>query len=360
MNPGIEVESNQAGRGAPKRPAAIAIDHISKHYSNRALLGVLSGRDRSPDALHDVSFEVAEGEIVGLLGPNGAGKTTLLKIISGMLYPSSGTVLVEGRKVTDSMSGVHRRIGVVTSDERSFYWRLTGRQNLHFFAALYRLSAKQAHEQVESLLELLHLSDAGDRRFDTYSSGMKQRLAIARGLLNDPKIVLYDEPTRAVDPATARDIRQWIKNSNRRSQATCHLIATNQLGEAEQLCDRLVILNRGQIIASGSIPEIRSRYQEAAVHHVTCRGIGSWERLAPPVHTGALDFKLESLGPPLKLRLDAVTGSDALSWLFRRILEAGGAVESCRSEELPLDEVFCSLVFDRTAEDAAAGQEVAR
>jgi ABC-2 type transport system ATP-binding protein len=352
MGQGIAVQSNGNGRSLRPGSAAISLDRISKHYSNRKLLGMLSGRDSNPDVLHEVSFEVGEGEIVGLLGPNGAGKTTLIKIISGMLYPSSGTVRVAGQRVSESMSAVRRRIGVVTSDERSFYWRLTGRQNLDFFATLYGLSRKQAHARVEDLLELMHLSDAGDRRFDTYSSGMKQRLAIARGLLNDPKIVLYDEPTRAVDPSTARDIRQWIKNSKQRSEATCHLIATNQLAEAEQLCDRLVILNRGQIIASGSIPEIRSRFQEAAVHHVTCRGIESWERLAPPPNTGVLDFKLESLGPPLQIRLDAVTGSDAISWLFRRILDAGGAIESCRSEELSLDEVFCSLVLNPTQDVA--------
>src|SRR5262249_52116131 len=126
--------------------AAIAIDRISKHYSRQSFLGLLSGRERSPDALHDVSFEVLDGEIVGLLGPNGAGKTTLLKIISGMLFPSSGTVRVEGHKVSESTSAVRRRVGVVTSDERSFYWRLTGRQNLQFFATLYRLSAKEARQ----------------------------------------------------------------------------------------------------------------------------------------------------------------------------------------------------------------------
>ncbi len=329
---------------------AIVIDRISKQYPNRRLLGLLSGRDRTPDVLHEVSFEVANGEIVGLLGPNGAGKTTLLKIISGMLYPSSGSVFVEGNRVSESSSAVRRRIGVVTSDERSFYWRLTGRENLHFFATLYSLPRKEAIERVESLLKLLHLADAGDRRFDSYSSGMKQRLAIARGLLNSPKIVLYDEPTRAVDPATARDIRNWIKDSKFRTATTSHLIATNQLGEAELLCDRLVILNRGQIIASGTTSEIRNRFQEAEVHHIAYRGNHSLEQLNPPPGLGALSFKLQSPGPPAIVRLEAAKKSEALSFVFRRILDAGGIVESCHTLDMPLDEVFCSLILSAEPE----------
>ena len=147
-------------------------------------------------ALERVSFAIEEGETVALLGPNGAGKTTLLKIIATLLYVSSGRVLIHGHDVTGDPLRARRLIGLVTSDERSFYWRLTGRQNLAFFAALYRLPARTLADRVADLLDVTGLTEAADRSFHTYSSGMKQRLAIARGFLADPRIVMYDEPTR--------------------------------------------------------------------------------------------------------------------------------------------------------------------
>jgi ABC-2 type transport system ATP-binding protein len=330
------VRTNAAASAMTFAPAVL-VQQITKRYSRRRLMGFLLGRDYGPEALHEVSLSVGRGEILGLLGPNGAGKTTLLRIIAGSLDPTSGTVRVEGR------------IGLVTSDERSFYWRLSGRQNLEFFAALYGVPAKMAGGRIRELLELLDLSHLADRRFDTYSSGMKQRMAVARGLLADPSLILYDEPTRALDPANARAVRQWISDSRVRSPHVSHLIATNQLGEAEQLCDRVVILNRGSVIAAGSIADVRARFRESLVHRITCRGLDPTDRILPSGEWGILKVTTEYDPPLLRLRLESAKDSLALSKVLERILAQGGVIEGCQTEEVPFDEVFCSLLSEQKA-----------
>ncbi len=322
-------------------PPVVSVDHISKRYPNRKLLCFLAGRDNALDAFDEVSLTVAEGEIVGLLGPNGAGKTTLLRIIAGSLTPSAGTIEVRGR------------VGMVTSEERSFYWRLTGRQNLEFFAALYKLPPPTARARIGELLDLLGLAQAADRRFDAYSSGMKQRMAVARGLLADPSVVLYDEPTRALDPASARAVRQWIQDNRARSRHTSHLLATNQLAEAELLCDRVVILNRGRVIADGAIADVRARFRECLVHRIVVLGLPRTDRLIPATaEWGILKLTVESDGWRARLRLDAAKDSPALSKVLESVLALGGAIESCQTEELPFDDVFCSLVLEQDAAEA--------
>jgi len=336
---------------------AIVVDHVSKGYRDwRPLRRRRDARPETP-ALRDVSFTVDEGETVALLGPNGAGKTTLLKIIATLLYVSAGRVLIHGRDVREDPIRARRLIGLVTSDERSFYWRLTGRQNLAFFAALYGLPHRSIAARVARLLDVTGLADAGDRPFQTYSSGMKQRLAIARGFLADPRIVLYDEPTRSLDPLTASNIRKWIDESRVHSPRTTHLIATNQLREAEELCGRALIINRGSTIASGTFEQIRQRWHQRdyAVHRITYRGPGLDRPWAPAPGSGLVEIREEGRDADTRtLRVSAVEGSAALSTTLAAILAAGGIVLRCETEHVPFDEVFCGLL-DRAA---AADDEV--
>src|SRR3990172_8165098 len=164
-------------------------------------------------ALKNVNLQIRHGEIVALLGPNGAGKTTLLKILSTLVLPTSGTAYVKGYEIVRCEDDVKKSIGLVTGEERSFYWRLTGRQNLEFFAALYGLRPDEAKPRIDALLEQLDLSAAADNMFYSYSSGMKQKLALVRGLLCNPAVLFLDEPTKSVDVMTARDLRGFIKET---------------------------------------------------------------------------------------------------------------------------------------------------
>lgn len=322
---------------------------VFKRYSRRRLFGFRGkGSDVRP-ALNSVSFSVRKGETVGLLGPNGAGKTTLLKILSTLIEIDFGSVTIFGHDVTRDPLPVRKRLGLVTCDERSFYWRLSGRRNLAFFSTLYRVPAAAARERIDMLLDTVGLTEAADRPYHSYSSGMRQKLAIARGLLSGPDLVLYDEPTRSLDPLSAQNIRQWIVENRARFPDTTSLIATNQLHEAEQLCDRVIILNRGEIIADGSIAEIRRRFEakEHVAHRIQCRGFALAGRLGPSPRHGLIGIQEEpgQESGSTWLELRAVRDSQALSFVLDAILRSGGVVLQCQTRQVPLDEIFVSLVL---------------
>jgi ABC-2 type transport system ATP-binding protein len=191
-------------------------------------------------ALRSVDLTIREGEIFGLLGPNGAGKTTLLKILSCLVLPDAGTAVIGGYE-TGREQQVKPLIGLVHSDERSFYWRLTGRQNMRFFATLYNVPRESREERVDELLLKVDMVEAADRPFSDYSSGMKQRMSIARSLLHDPPILLMDEPTRSLDPAAALSLRRFIQEELSGRDHKTIVLATHNLHEAEALCSRIAL-----------------------------------------------------------------------------------------------------------------------
>jgi len=345
------ADSNEQGT------AALSIEGVCKTYQRLSLWGSrrnVSAADGA-QALRNVSLRIEPGETIGLLGPNGAGKTTLLKIIATLLYPTAGRVLIYGSDIHAGRGKERGSIGLVTCDERSFYWRLTGRHNLMFFATLYGLSKQQANEAIDELLEALGLTDAGGHRYDSYSSGMKQKLAIARGLLSDPKILLYDEPTRSLDPLSAQNIHRWIAQKRLRSPHQTHVIATNRLSEAERLCGRVFIINHGRLIAHGTIKEIRDRWHKRStdVHHVTYQGCSLDGGLQPTPDIGLIDIETERTDDDgVTLRVHTQRESDGLSRVLSTILSAGGRVVRCEAEQTPFDDVFCSLVLGDSPEEA--------
>lgn len=330
--------------------AGLEVKDVSKFYSPRRLLAKfrLAPPRHGAQALSSISFKVRPNETLGLLGPNGAGKTTLLKIIATVLYPNSGSVTLFGHNIFEHPQRSRRMMGLVTSDERSFYWRLTGRQNLSFFAALYDIPPRKARERVATLLDVVGLSHAADRPFHGYSSGMKQKLAIARGLLSDPRLILYDEPTRSLDPLSAQTIRNWIIRRREDSPDRIHLLATNQLQEAEQLCDKVVILNTGSVIARGTIGEIRQRFQTSrpTAHNITFSGMEVNGHFQSEIESGLLTMIPGASGATTStLRLVEPPGGKALTRVLDTIIRAGGTVVGCETEQVPFDDVFCSLVL---------------
>ena len=208
-------------------------------------------------ALKGITLNIEKREFFGLLGPNGAGKTTLIKILATLVLPTSGKAYVAGYDVEKEERLVRKSMGYVISEERSSYWRLTGRQNLEFFASLNNLKGAEAKKRIDELLEITELKDDADRYFKDYSTGMKQKLGIARGLLTDPQVLFLDEPTKSLDPVTARHMRDFIKKEIVLRQGKTVLFATHNLVEAESLCDRIAIIDKGVIKACGSLSEIR-------------------------------------------------------------------------------------------------------
>lgn len=206
-------------------------------------------RDANPDvvALDGVSIGVEEGEIHGLLGPNGAGKTTLVKVLSTVLLPTSGKASILGHDVVHETKIVRRLIGVVLGGDRGLYWRLTGRENLEYWAALYNVPAGKTRERVTELLGVVGLADRADHLVEGYSRGMKQRLHLARGLVADPLVVFLDEPTTGMDPIASLEFRTFAKDL--RSQGKTVLLTTHDMAEAEAVCDRVSLIDRGKILA---------------------------------------------------------------------------------------------------------------
>ncbi len=239
---------------------AIEIRKLVKEYpGQRRLIPALfhPGRNGGVRALDEVDLEVREGEIMGLLGTNGAGKTTLIKIVCNLLLPTSGRVMVWGHDSVREERTIREFLGLVVSDERSFYWRLTPRRNLEFFASLYGLSQKEAGKRIGELGEMLHMGDFLDKPFSDLSSGMRQKVAIARGLLHHPKVLLMDEPTRSLSPEAALEIDQLLLRILKSQEERSMLFASQNMEEVERICDRVCLLHQGRLLFVGTVTEFK-------------------------------------------------------------------------------------------------------
>jgi ABC-2 type transport system ATP-binding protein len=214
-------------------------------------------RQRKPNrALEDVSFSLEKGKILGVLGPNGAGKTTLLKILATLILPDKGKGIVNGYRLGIDDDRIKSFIGLVSSHERSFYWRLTGMQNLEFFALMY--DVRNPRKKIEELFRLFEI-DYQDNLFGSYSAGMKQRFSLMRGMLHDPELLLLDEPMKSLDYATVSHLKDFIKETLVRKKGKTVIFTTHSMEDALDFCDLFMILNRGRLFAIGTLEELRRR-----------------------------------------------------------------------------------------------------
>jgi len=208
-------------------------------------------------ALHDFSFQVNGGEVVALLGPNGAGKTTSIRVLNGLLQSESGTCTVMGLNPSCDGAKIRARSGVLT-ETPALYERLTARQNLAFFGALSGLSPLDVERRAKQLLGMFKLEQRANDRVDSFSKGMKQRLALARALLHEPEILFLDEPTSDLDPEAARQVQDLILEISNLKERTV-VLCTHHLFEAEQLCDRVAVMSNGHVTAAGTLDELRAQ-----------------------------------------------------------------------------------------------------
>jgi len=214
------------------------------------------------EALRHLDLTVTEGTATGLLGPNGAGKTTLLRVLSAALLPDRGEVRILGLDIARNGREIRRRVGVVLSEERSFFWRISARENLRFFSVLCELESERARRRIEELVEMLDLGQFIDRPFRLLSTGMRQRLTLARALLHDPQVLLVDEPTRALDPGAAEKIIRLLREQVVGKMKKTLLVATHQLHEVGELCDRLAFMKNGRIEQEGRTAELLPQARE--------------------------------------------------------------------------------------------------
>ena len=206
-------------------------------------------------AVNHINLSVFRGEIFGLLGPNGAGKTTTIKMLSTLLLPDEGEAWVNGYSIIREPNKVRENIGVSLYSDRGFYWKLTGRENLRFFAYLFHVPPHNIEKRIEEVLRLVELTDVADKLVEEYSMGMKSKLNLARALLTDPPVLFLDEPTIGLDPMSARKVRELILDLKKEGKTI--LLTTHNMEEADALCDRLAIINKGKIIALGTPSELK-------------------------------------------------------------------------------------------------------
>jgi ABC-2 type transport system ATP-binding protein len=278
--------------------SAISIKNLSKTYPTLfpRLKRFFRLSIKPPvDALRNVSIDVEKNEIFGLIGKNGAGKTTLTKIIATLVQPTDGFVTVNGFDSVKDEVKVRSMIGLATAEERSFYWRLTSRQNLLFFARLYGMKDKAARFRIDELFEQLNLAQYEKRRFSELSTGNKQRLAVARALLANPPILLLDEPTRSLDPLAAASMRNLISSLT----GVSVLLTSHNLSEIEELCDRIAIISNGEIRASDTPENLRNSHKQTQKVKITLKTD------APEcIQTlnNLVDFEIENEGDKMTLR----------------------------------------------------------
>ena len=248
---------------------AIEVRNLQRVY--RAHIGVIKRSIKEVMAVEDISFDIKIGELFGLLGPNGAGKTTTVKMLATLLIPTKGSVTIAGYDVVKDAQEIRKRIGFIFGGERGLYWRLSGTDNLRYFASLYGVEPEVSKKRIPYLLEMVGLKDRGNERVEGYSRGMKQRLHVARTLLHDPEILFLDEPTIGLDPVGAREFRQVIRDLQ--SEKKTILLTTHYMFEADSLCQRVAVIDKGKIVAMDSPSELKKHVADLSVIEIETFGV---------------------------------------------------------------------------------------
>lgn len=293
-------------------------------------------------SVDNVSFDVQAGEFFGLLGPNGAGKTTLLKMLATFILPDEGEMRIDGYDVTREPDAVRARVAPVIANERSLYWRLTPRENLELFAHLWRVPPRDIARRITEVLQVVGLTDTGRKMVGQFSSGMLQRLLIARALLPEPRVLLLDEPTRSLDPVSAREFRRFLREelSTRRNCAV--IIATHNADEALELCTRVGVMNAGKLLAIGTARDLVHRVGDdryvvwtQAPDHPALRSFDRGE-------IAATDESLRSGWTPVSVR--AVGGERASAEILAQLVQAGVPISRFERANVSLAELIEAVI----------------
>jgi len=305
-------------------------------------------------ALDDVNIKIRSGELFGLLGPNGAGKTTLVKCLSTVLIPDKGTAVVNGFDVRKQTSMVRASLGLVIGGERTLYWKLTARDNLMYFASLYKMPRKQAGERVDELLGMMQLSDRADERLEDYSTGMRQKIAVARALLHDPPVLLLDEPTLGLDPTFSRQIRSQIRELSEKQGKTI-LLATHYMEEADQLCDRVAIINDGKVVAVDNPNKLKEMVKETELVEIACynppSGIDdSLKSLCPNADIVTLLHGDEAKGTPSRIKILGGNAEEHVSTVIDALRKKNVRISNLNVGVPTLEDVFIKLTGAKLTE----------
>jgi ABC-2 type transport system ATP-binding protein len=322
---------------------AIETDRLTKRFRRLGTYrDLLLYPVRRPEhlAVDELTLQVGRGELFGLLGENGAGKTTVIRMLATTLLPSSGTAMVAGHDVVREPQRVRELVGLANGDERSFYWRLTGRQNLEFFAALHHLSPSLARVRIDTLLGVFGIHDEAEGPFYSYSTGTRHKFSIARGLLTEPQVLFLDEPTRSLDPIAAADVRRLLVDHVVGELGHTVLLATHSLSEAEAICDRIAIIRAGTLVACGTIAELRQRMTLPSSLNIRITG-GTEDLTTRLERTRGINAVVATMeGSATRLTLQVERDRGIVNRVLSQVLESGANVETCEIHEPALEEIY--------------------
>ena len=306
----------------------------------RTTTGAFRRRAKEVEAVRGVSFDVGEGELFGLLGPNGAGKTTTIKMLITLLIPTSGSASVLGFDVVKSAREVRKRIGYVFGGDRGVYERLSGLDNLRYFAELYGVPAREQKRRIAELLDLVGLTGREKERVEGYSRGMRQRLHVARGLLHDPPVLFLDEPTIGLDPVGARELRATIAALAAAGKTV--LLTTHYMFEADALCDRIAVIAQGKIVAEGTPQALKAGVAQGRVVEIEVYGTAdeAVERLRVVEGVRGVSVEEREQAQVLVVQVD---GEREVTHALLGRLE-GASVGRVSSREPTLEDAYVALV----------------
>lgn len=290
--------------------------------------------------MDDVSFEIGPGELFGLLGPNGAGKTTTVKMLTTLLIPTSGTARVMGTDVVKQSRKVQQQIGFIFGGERGLYWRLSGLDNLRYFATLYSVDPEISKKRIPYLLELVGLADRQKERVEGYSRGMKQRLHVARTLLHDPPVLFLDEPTIGLDPVGAREFRAVIKSLQAEKKTI--LLTTHYMYEADYLCERIAVINAGRIVAMDTPGRLKEVVSDLSVVEIELFGVPENALEAVRALAGVDSVAIDNHELRQTLTVQTKRGSEAVPDLVAAL--QGHRVGRVQVREPTLEDAYVRLV----------------
>ncbi len=295
-------------------------------------------------ALDEVSFFVKKGEIFGLLGPNGAGKTTTIKTICTLIQPTSGEVYVNGHDVEKDSQRARQDLGVMLTGDRTLYWKLTGRENLEYFSALYHMDRKHAKERIHELLKLVGLEERQDTLVENYSTGMRMRLSFIKGILHEPPVLLLDEPTMSLDPQSARLIRETIQDLRKQGHAI--LLTTHYMEEADQLSDRVAVIDHGKIIALAPPDELKKSMMKSEVIEIEAQNIDPRvvEKLKGITNINEVVSSIEDASSLRgMIKVHSSDGKNAIPEMLGILVKGGVEVSNVKIATPTLEDVFISL-----------------
>jgi ABC-2 type transport system ATP-binding protein len=306
--------------------------------------GVIRRKKKEVIALDGVDLSIQNGELFGLLGPNGAGKTTITRILATVLLPTSGTARVFGLDIVKGVKQIRPRIGLVFGGERGLYWRLSGRDNLQYFADLYKVPPVVAKRRIPELLELVGLTDRANERIEGYSRGMKQRLHIARGLIHDPELLFLDEPTIGLDPLAAREMREMIRGLNQAGKTI--FLTSHYMFEIDALCNRVAIMSRGKILVMDTPSALKKVVANLEVVEIECFGVPAELITKIRSHPCVESVNIERVDQFQLVQIQAPAGAELVKE-FLEILE-GVQVRKVITRQPTLEDAYVKLVGEES------------